>query len=82
MWLRPYIRIVFRRLIRYIQVRPTLDFWEVKYAYESRTPFSEISIVNDRLYRLVSKLTLLAYPLKENDFERWWIFYLPLKRKL
>ncbi len=70
-----------RRIIRYIQIRPVLDFWEVKYIYESSSPLAEIRIVSDRLHGLVSRLVSLAYPTREDKYDKWWVFYLPLRRE-
>ena len=54
-----------------------LKFYEVEYYVRDK----DLSFNNRNLYNLIKKLTGLAYPDKEDKFEkRWDYFYLPLKR--
>ncbi len=65
--------------MNYHNFRPKLNFDNLKfYLYE----FEERQIENDEIYELTKKLTDLAYPSYEDQYDkRWSYFYLPIKRR-
>ena len=64
-----------------IKFKPKLHYSELIYYLESTIGRLEIDLPNSEIYKLVKKITALAWPSYEDEFDkRWCGFYLPLKR--
>lgn len=58
--------------------KPKLHYDDIEY-YLKRS--GEVQIENDEIYALLEELTDLAYPTKEDEYDkRWEYFYVPIKK--
>lgn len=61
---------------------PKLKYFEAEYYLKRDSySFTELKLENIQIYKLVKKLTDMAFPSNEDKFDkRWHYFYLPVKR--